>query len=220
MKQKRIAECKCNSLAPYSGKEVNGKIEYGKNLMKHRKIYLAVFIGCLLMTAIYYQIESHFLINRNPFFYTEDVYTFAFSYTNDKEAKQTFKHGKTVESWTSEEKPHYIEMLPIGEYTLREETAPDGYLVAEDVKFTVKDTGEIQKVVMKDEVKPTETPTETPAETPETTSTPETKDTETTKTSTSPKTGDNTPILFWILLAGVGMAGVGGTVILRKKKKK
>ena len=130
------------------------------------------------------------------------------------------KEGKTVESWTSEEKPHYIEMLPIGEYTLREETAPDGYLVAEDVKFTVKDTGEIQKVVMKDEVKPTETPTETPAETPETTSTPETKDTETTKTSTSPKTGDNTPILFWILLAGVGMAGVGGTVILRKKKKK
>lgn len=130
------------------------------------------------------------------------------------------KDGKTVESWTSEEKPHYIEMLPIGEYTLREETAPDGYLVAEDVKFTVKDTGEIQKVVMKDEVKPTETPTETPAETPETTSTPETKDTETTKTSTSPKTGDNTPILSWILLAGVGMAGVGGTVILRKKKKK
>ena len=130
------------------------------------------------------------------------------------------KDGKTVESWTSEEKPHYIEMLPIGEYTLREETAPDGYLVAEDVKFTVKDTGEIQKVVMKDEVKPTETPTETPAETPETTSTPETKDTETTKTSTSPKTGDNTPILFWILLAGVGMAGFGGTVILRKKKKK
>ena len=55
-------------------------------------------------------------------------------------------------------------MLPIGEYTLREESAPDGYLVAEDVKFTVEDTGEIQKVVMKDEVKPEETPTpETPS---------------------------------------------------------
>ena len=129
------------------------------------------------------------------------------------------KDGKTVESWTSEEKPHYIEMLPIGEYTLREETAPDGYLVAEDVKFTVKDTGEIQKVVMKDEAKPEETPTETPTETPETTPTPETKTTEETKKSTAPKTGDNTPILFWILLAGAGMAGLGGTVILRKKKK-
>lgn len=64
----RIAESKCNSLAPCSGKEANGKIEYGKNLMKHRKIYLAVSIGCLLMAAIYYQIESHFLINTNPFF--------------------------------------------------------------------------------------------------------------------------------------------------------
>lgn len=30
MKQKRIAECKYNSLAPYSGKEANGKIEYSK----------------------------------------------------------------------------------------------------------------------------------------------------------------------------------------------
>lgn len=69
MKQMRIAECKCNSLAPCSGKGAKGKIEYGKNLMKHRKIYLAVSIGCLLMTAIYYQIESHFLINTNPFFY-------------------------------------------------------------------------------------------------------------------------------------------------------
>ena len=36
-------------------------------LMKHRKIYLAVSIGCLLMAAIYYQIESHFLINRIHF---------------------------------------------------------------------------------------------------------------------------------------------------------
>ena len=69
MKQMRIVECKCNSLAPCSGKEAKGTIEYGKNLMKHRKIYLAVSIGCLLMVAIYYQIESHFLINTNPFFY-------------------------------------------------------------------------------------------------------------------------------------------------------
>ena len=68
MKQMRIAECKCNSLSPYSGKETNGKIEYGKNLMKHRKIYLAVSIGCLLMAAIYYQIESHFLINAGSGF--------------------------------------------------------------------------------------------------------------------------------------------------------
>ena len=114
------------------------------------------------------------------------------------------KDGKTVESWTSEEKPHYIEMLPIGEYTLREESAPDGYLVAEDVKFTVEDTGEIQKVVMKDEVKPEETPT------------PETPSTQVTDT---PKTGDNTHMLIWILLAIAGMAGSVSAVWIAKKKK-
>ena len=114
------------------------------------------------------------------------------------------KDGKTVESWTSEEKTHYIEMLPIGEYTLREESAPEGYLVAEDVKFTVEDTGEIQKVVMKDEVKPEET------------STPETPSTQVTDT---PKTGDDTHMLLWILLAVAGMAGVVSAVWVARKKK-
>lgn len=114
------------------------------------------------------------------------------------------KDGKTVESWTSEEKPHYIEMLPIGEYTLREESAPNGYLIAEDVKFTVEDTGEIQKVVMKDEVKPEET------------STPETPSTQVTDT---PKTGDDTHMLLWILLAVAGMAGVVSAVWVARKKK-
>ena len=114
------------------------------------------------------------------------------------------KDGKTVESWTSEEKPHYIEMLPIGEYTLREESAPEGYLIAEDVKFTVEDTGEIQKVVMKDEVKPEET------------STPETPSTQVTDT---PKTGDDTHMLLWILLAVAGMAGVVSAVWVARKKK-
>ena len=114
------------------------------------------------------------------------------------------KDGKTVESWTSEEKPHYIEMLPIGEYTLREESAPDGYLIAEDVKFTVEDTGEIQKVVMKDETKPTETPVpENP----------------TTQVTDTPKTGDDTHMLLWILLAVAGMAGAVSAVWVVRKKK-
>ena len=60
------------------------------------------------------------------------------------------KAGKKVDSWTSTDKPHMVKKLPVGEYTLREEQAPDGYLIAEDVKFTVKDTGKVQKVKMKD----------------------------------------------------------------------
>lgn len=61
------------------------------------------------------------------------------------------KDDQVVESWTSTEEAHYIEKLPIGKYTLREERAPKGYLLTADVTFEVKDTGEIQKVAMKDD---------------------------------------------------------------------
>lgn len=109
--------------------------------------------------------------------------------------------GKVVESWTSTEEAHYIEMIPIGKYTLREETAPEGYLVAKDVEFEVKDTAEVQKVVMVDEEKPKE-------------STPEggkpSKD--------APKTGDNTNLLLWLIVLGMSLSGV--VVLGRKIKKK
>ena len=58
--------------------------------------------------------------------------------------------GKVIEEWESTEEPHYMEKLPKGEYVLHEETEPNGYVTAEDIPFTVKDTGEVQKVVMKD----------------------------------------------------------------------
>ena len=61
------------------------------------------------------------------------------------------KDDQVVESWTSTEEAHYIEKLPIGKYTLREEQAPKGFILTSDVTFEVKDTGEIQKVAMKDD---------------------------------------------------------------------
>ena len=60
------------------------------------------------------------------------------------------KDGKVVKHWTSTDKPHYIEKLAAGEYTLTEVTAPNGYEIAEDIFFTVLPTGEVQRVVMKD----------------------------------------------------------------------
>lgn len=60
------------------------------------------------------------------------------------------KDGNVIESWTSTNEAHHIEKLPIGTYTLTEIAAPSLYMKAEDVEFEVKDTGEIQKVVMKD----------------------------------------------------------------------
>lgn len=69
------------------------------------------------------------------------------------EAKLTIldEDDQVVESWTSTEEPHYVEKLPIGKYTLREEQAPKGFLLTSDVTFEVKDTGEVQSVVMKDD---------------------------------------------------------------------
>lgn len=111
------------------------------------------------------------------------------------------EEGNVIESWTSTEEAHYIEMLPIGTYTLREETAPEGYLIAKDVVFEVKDTAEVQKVVMVDEEKPKE-------------STPEggkpSKD--------APKTGDNSNLLLWLIVLGMSLSGV--VVLGRKIKKK
>ena len=113
------------------------------------------------------------------------------------------ENGEVVESWTSTEEPHYIEMLPIGRYILHEESAPEGYLVAEDIEFEVKDTGEIQKVVMKDEAAPEETPEEpqNPVGT------------------DAPKTGDDTNLLFWTALLGIGLCGTGAAFVMRRKRR-
>lgn len=60
------------------------------------------------------------------------------------------KDGKVFDEWTTGEE-HLIEYIPAGTYTLREKAAVDGYVIANDVEFEVKETGEIQKVKMEDE---------------------------------------------------------------------
>ena len=59
--------------------------------------------------------------------------------------------GNVIDTWVSETTPHRITALPIGKYTLREETAPYGYTIANDVTFEITETEEIQQCVMKDE---------------------------------------------------------------------
>ncbi len=78
--------------------------------------------------------------------------------TGDKEligAKLTVldNENNIIDTWTSTEKTHKIEGLTIvKEYTLKEEIAPEGYVVATSIKFTIKDTNEIQKVNMIDKI--------------------------------------------------------------------
>ncbi len=59
--------------------------------------------------------------------------------------------GEVYASWKTDGKPYRLEAVPAGKYTLRETAAPYGYLIANEVDFTVEETGEIQKVAMADE---------------------------------------------------------------------
>ncbi len=101
------------------------------------------------------------------------------------------KDGKIIESWTSTDKPHTLEKLPAGEYILHEVSAPKGYELAEDIKFTVKDDGEAITVVMKDK----------PSNSVET-----------------PQTGDR-GWLPALAVFGVSLGGVVISLVLSRKKK-
>ena len=111
----------------------------------------------------------------------------------------TNKDGKVVEHWTSTDKPHYIEKLPAGDYTLTEVTAPDGYEIAEDIFFTVLPTGEVQRVIMKDAPIPEQPVQPTPPSTP-------------TPTPLIPQTGDTFPLGLLLALAGLSLAGLAALI--------
>ena len=64
--------------------------------------------------------------------------------------KITDASGNTIAEWETNGQPHRIERLKPGDYTLTETAAPAGYLLSEEVHFTVQETGEIQKVTMYD----------------------------------------------------------------------
>lgn len=65
----------------------------------------------------------------------------------------TDENGNVIEKWTSGKKTHVVEgKLVAGKTYKFTETRPaDGYATAESVKFTVSDTGKVQKVKMKDD---------------------------------------------------------------------
>ena len=108
-------------------------------------------------------------------------------------AKLTLKDketGKVVETWTSDKTSHRIEGLEVGKtYILHEDLAPTGYEVTSDVEFTIADTGEVQKVIMKDQPK-----------------------------TTVVKTGDSSQIALYASMIAVAGFGIVAALKLRKKK--
>ena len=69
--------------------------------------------------------------------------------------------GNVLEEWVSADEAHLVEgkLIAGKEYTLREIIAPDGYEIANEIKFTVNEDGSVTEVVMYDELTPvTNTP--------------------------------------------------------------
>ena len=106
------------------------------------------------------------------------------------------KNGDVIEEWTSTKEPHYLEaVLKAGEtYALHEVIAPDGYAIANDVKFTVNADGTVTEVVMYDDAVPV--------------------------TKSTPNTGDSgRNSLAYLMLAG-SVIIFAALAISRKKKRR
>ena len=101
--------------------------------------------------------------------------------------------GNEIVAWTTTDKAYSIACLPVGDYTLVERKAPNGYNTAESIQFSVKDTEDIQKVTMYD--------------TPRTDAPP---------TTTDVKTGDNSHAEYFAIIA---VLSLGFLLMLRKRKR-
>lgn len=81
------------------------------------------------------------------------------------------ENGNIIEEWVSTNEPHMIEgkLIAGKEYTLKETMAPEGYEIANEIKFTVNADGSVTEVIMYDEHKPVpEKPETPPTDTPHT----------------------------------------------------
>ncbi|MGN1225241.1 MAG: collagen binding domain-containing protein, partial [Ruminococcus sp.] len=94
--------------------------------------------------------EGQIVISKQSINGTEELAGATLKITNSK--------GKTIKTWVSKETAEIVQ-LDAGEYTLTEETAPNGYIVAESIQFTVDKDGKVTvngedaggKIVMKDD---------------------------------------------------------------------
>lgn len=68
------------------------------------------------------------------------------------------KNGKVVDEWTSTDKAHVIENIALGNYTLEEVAAPDGYeLSTRKIEININKYGVTKQVIMENHKKPEKT---------------------------------------------------------------
>ena len=104
------------------------------------------------------------------------------------------RDGNVVEEWVSSSKPHFIEgkLIAGKEYTLKETIAPEGYEIANEIKFTVNADGSVTEVIMYDELTPK---------------------------ITTPYTGDNHSDFAAYAMLGAASVIIAALIITKKGKK-
>ncbi len=112
------------------------------------------------------------------------------------------ENGQVLYEWVSGGGPAILEFLEPGNYVLHESKAPDGYSLAEDISFTLENTGEWQKVVMKNRARGTIT-----------------GNYENGKESRNVKTGDSVSFSPWIGLAALAGMFLGTVRRIKRRRK-
>lgn len=104
------------------------------------------------------------------------------------------ENGNVVEEWVTTNEPHMIEgkLIAGKEYTLKEIIAPEGYEIANEIKFTVNADGTVTEVVMYDELTPK---------------------------TTTPYTGDNHSDFAAFAMLGTASVIIAILIITKKGKK-
>ncbi|WP_287614527.1 SpaA isopeptide-forming pilin-related protein [Ruminococcus sp.] len=104
------------------------------------------------------------------------------------------RDGNVVEEWVSSSEPHFIEgkLIAGKEYTLKETIAPEGYEIANEIKFTVNADGSVTEVIMYDELTPK---------------------------TTTPYTGDNHSDFAAFAMLGAASVIIAILIITKKGKK-
>ena len=102
--------------------------------------------------------------------------------------------GNVVEEWVSTDEAHFIEgkLIAGKEYTLKETIAPEGYEIANEIKFTVNADGSVTEVIMYDELTPK---------------------------ITTPYTGDNHSDFAAYAMLGAASVIIAALIITKKGKK-
>lgn len=86
---------------------------------------------------------THFNFNKTDVTGDKEVLGAQLTITDEK--------GNVIDQWSSTDKPHSIEGLVVGKtYTLSETVTAKDYVKATDIRFTVKNSSELETVTMKD----------------------------------------------------------------------